>query len=564
MLIVSLLPEAIRERRRDWRVTFGFCSVLGSALAVAVVCFSLAWPLLWEPLPFPNASRIWAVRSNVKGVPRGLSWGDADDLRERVPSIEKIAIYSARTWGVQTERKGHVEVLLSAMTTGEFFQVLGVNPELGGPMTRAHDVAGAQSDAWLANAAAARLFGQAEASLNRTLWINAVPYRVAGVLPASFNFPMTRGSPDLIIPLSRTDYCCSRGGGAQQAIALLRSSPHLNAELQLTSNTLARDFPVSNADLKFVSVGLREYLFGPRMPALRWILAGAFCLLIVAAANGSGIWMARWLKTRRDMAVRLSLGASTARLAGVSAISGTLVGIGAGVAGVVLAEALLRIMQAAPFLRDRLDAFAVWRPVALAPGAILWALISGACVGLFASMLPQYAVMRRLRHEGTRAGMSAHPATRRVRLALTTVQLTATAVLCWTAIAIGENVHSLLTAPRGFETDSTLIAGIGIPEGRYDTDEKMIAFHAAAIAELRTVPGVTEVAGGVNVPRGNARTRFLRDGQTLERDRQPTARIGIISPELLPMLGIALRRGRGFTSYFPAQNSAVKSFRSSG
>ncbi|HSB13948.1 MAG TPA: ABC transporter permease [Bryobacteraceae bacterium] len=489
-----------------------------------------------------------AVRSTAKGVPGGLSWGDADDLRERAPSVEKLAIYSPRTWGVQTERQGHVEVLLSAMTTGEFFEVLGVSPALGDPMTRAHDAIGAQSEAWLANAAAARLFGHPEASLHRTLWINGAPYSVAGVLPAGFRFPMAQGTPDMIIPLSRAEYCCARGAGAQQAIALLRDSGRFDAELRVASNTLARDFPATNAGLRFVPVALREYLFGPRILALRWILAGALCLTIIAAANGSGIWMARWLRVRRDMAIRLSLGASAPRLAAVRATEGAIAGFAAGAVGLAIASAILRVAQAVPFLRDRLEAFAVWRPVSLESAAIPGALMVGVGVGLIAALLPHIAVMGRLAREGTCEGMSTHPAARRVRLVLTAVQLTATAILGWTAITIGENVHTLLTARRGFETEETLIAGIGLPEARYDTDEKMIGFHAAAIAQLQAVPGVTAAAGGVNVPQGNMRTRFLRDGQTLERDRQPMARIGVVSPELLPLLRISLRRGRGFTS----------------
>lgn len=547
MSILLLLSEAIRERRRDWRVTAGFCGVLGCALAVAVACFSLAWPLLWEPLPFANAERLTAVRSTVKGVAGGLSWGDADDLRKRAPSVKKIAIYSARTWGVQTERQGHVEVLLSAMTTGEFFEVLGVSPALGGPMTRAHDAAGAQSEAWLANAAAARLFGRPEASLNRTLWINGAPYRVAGVLPASFRFPMSQGTPDMIIPLSRAEYCCARSGGAQQAIALLQDPDRFAAELRAASGSLARDFPATNAELQFVPVALRDYLFGRRILALHWILSGALCLVIIAAANGSGIWMARWLRTRRDMAIRLSLGASALRLASVRAAEGAIAGLAAGALGVALAWVLLCVLHSAPFLRDRLEAFAVWRPVSLEPAAIPVALMLGVAVGLIAALVPHIALMRRLMREGTREGMSAAPAARRVRLVLTAVQLSATAILGWTAIAIGENVYTLLTARRGFETEQTLIAGIGVPEARYDTDEKMIGFHAAAIAQLQSVPGVTAAAGGVNVPHGNMRTRFLRDGQTLERNRQPTARIGVVSQELLPLLRISLRRGRGFT-----------------
>ena len=536
--MLFILFEALRERRRDWRVTAGFCGVLGSALTVAVVCSSLAWPLLWEPLPFPNAGRLVAIRSTVKGVVGGLSWGDADDLRERAPSIEKLAVYSPRTWGIQTEPQGHVEVLLSAMATGEFFEVLGMSPAYGGPMTRAHDAAGLQHEAWLVSAAAARLFGQPEASLNRTLWLNGSPYRVAGVLPPAFRFPMAQGTPDLIIPLSRAEYCCARRGGSQQVIALVKDSRRFDAELRVASSSLARDFPDTNAERRFVPVTMREQLFGQRMVALRWILASALCLMMTAAANGAGLWLTRWLRTRRSLAIRLALGASGPRLAGIRAAEGAMAGFAAGVIGVSSAAVLLRTLQAVPFLRDRLESFAVWGSLSVEPVTVAAALAVGAHIGLVAAVLPHFVVIGRLVREGTRAGMLAHPATRRMRLVLTAVQLAATAILGWTAIAIGENAHALLTAERGFATDGTVIAGIGVPEARYDTDEKMTGFHAAAIARLQAVPGVTGAAGGVSVPVGHLRTRFLRDGQTLTREQQPFAQIGVVSPELLPLLGI--------------------------
>jgi predicted permease len=538
MTVPSLVSEALRERRRDWRVTAAFCGVLGSALAVAAACISLAWPLLWESLPFPDASRIAAICSAKKGVAGGVSWGDANDLRERVPSIERVAVYSARTWGVQTEQHGHVEVLLSAMVTGEFFEVLGLRPSL----------AATENEVWLTDAAATRLFGRSETALNGTLWINAAPYRVTGVLPAQFRFPMAEGAPDLIIPLARADYCCARGGGAQQAIARLRDPGRFGAELRVASNALAAEFPATNSAVQFVPVSFREHLFGPRLPAVRWILAGALCLVLIAAANGSGIWMARWLKVRRDAAIRLSLGASAARLAAIRATEGALAGLVAGAFGVALATMLLRVLDAVPLLHERLQAFAVWRPLSLAPPAIATALGAGVCAGLMAALLPHLAVMVRLLREGTRESMSAHPAARRVRLVLTAVQLSVTAILGWTAIAIGQNVHTLLTAPRGFETAQTLIAGIGVPEARYNTDEKMTAFHDAVIAHLQAVPGVSAAAGGAQVPQSAMRTRFLRDGETLPRERQPIARIGVASSGLLPLLGVPVRRGRGFTA----------------
>jgi predicted permease len=543
-----LLSEAIRNRRRDWRVTAAFCALIGACLGVVVAAFSIAWPILWGPMPFPNQARLAGIRSFAKGAAAGVSWGDAEDLRRLVPSIAKLAVYSARTWGVQTERNGHVDVLQSVMATSEFLDVLGVRPSLGEPMSAAHDTPGAQNEAWLSHASAVKLFGAADGAVHRTLWINAAPYRVAGVLPQSFGFPMPEGEPELLIPLSRADYCCARGVGAQRAIALLKDPLRFDSELRAASAALAAEFPATHAHLHFYPVVLREFLFGGRLTALRWILAGALCLLLIAAANGSGIWMAAWLRTQRDAAIRLSLGASPLRLASVRATEGAAAGFCSGLAGLLVAAALLRTAQAVPSLHDRLDALTAWGPPSMPLAAVFVALAGGTFVGVVAALVPHLALMRRLVREGARGVMLAHYAGARVRLVLTALQLAATATVGWTAIAIGENVQTLLRADRGFQTQHTLIAGIGIPEARYNTDEKITAFHTGVVEQLKAVPGVTAAAGGAAVPQANFRTRFLLDGQSLARDRQPTARIGIATPELLPLLRIGVRRGRGFSS----------------
>ncbi len=125
-------------------------------------------------------------------------------------------------------------------------------------------------------------------------------------------------------------------------------------------------------------------------------------------------------------------------------------------------------------------------------------------------------------------------------------QLTLTGVLGYAGIVVAHNIHALLNAKRGFRTEQILQAGIGISETKYNTDERMIDFHQQVIAELRHVPGVIAAAGGLDLPVSNGRTRFLIDDQTLSRDQQPLARMGIASPGLLPRLGVPLLRGRLF------------------
>jgi predicted permease len=521
--------EALRQRRRDWRVTLGFSVVLGSALALAITCLSVAWPLLFGRLPFRSADRVRAVESMAKGQAGGISWQDADDLRKRVASIEKIAVYGTRTWGVQTERGGHVEVLLSATATDEFLEVLGAGPALRDP-----------SEIWLTHAGAARLFGATEQAAGRTIWVNAAPYRVAGVLDASFRLPLAAGEPEMVIPLSRAEYCCSRGG-VQQAIALTHDPERFADEVAAASGRLAEEFPATNRDRRFVTMTLRRHLFGSRVEALQWMLWGVLCLVLIAAGNGAGIWMARWVRGRRETAIRMALGAPHGRLAAMRAWEGAISGIGAAAVGTVLATLLMGFLRSMPILRERLEAFAVWQPVGLSGEAVAAAGVFALACGMATALLPHLVVMRR-----PTVGAATLP--NRARVAATALQLALTAVLAWTTVAVGENAWRLLTAPRGFSTDSTLIAGIGVPEARYDTDEKMIGFHNAVTEQLRSISGVSAAAGGVAVPQGSARTRFLRDGQTLERERQPVARIGVADARLLPLFGIPVRRGRGFTA----------------
>jgi putative ABC transport system permease protein len=108
-------------------------------------------------------------------------------------------------------------------------------------------------------------------------------------------------------------------------------------------------------------------------------------------------------------------------------------------------------------------------------------------------------------------------------------------------------LRGILDAGPGFRTGQIVLAGIGIPEGRYDTDARMIDFHRRVIARLAAIPGVTEAAGGVGIPFGR-RARFQRATENLPLAERPRAVVGVASPGLMRLLGIAVIRGRELTS----------------
>ena len=539
--------------------SLSFVLVIGAAIALIGAWLAIAGPLLRGTTPYGKSGQLVALQTWKGGQRGGLAWGDLDDLR--FGSVTAIAGYLPRTWGLQTELHGHLDVVLSLQVTGEFFQVLGVQPWLGRPLTREQDQTGNQNWVWLSNESWARYFGGGSTLGDRTVWLNATPYRVAGVMARGFSFPHQGQGPDIYIPLNRADYCCSheadvhgaiaRGSGTLWAIARLAGTVEprrLGAELRSRSQMLASAYPASNQDVRFEAQDLVPFLMGDRLRILQWFGIAAGLFLMIATANAAGIWLAQWLRYQRQASIQLSLGAPVRRIladqlaqAAVLAIAGALIGL----AG---AETLIRLVRSSSLLGPELSRLELWNRAGLDSTTVAIAFGAAALASLVSASLPLLFT----RWNSLRDALLATPAastgrsSNTLRVALAVGQLTLTGVLGYAGIVVAHNIHALLNANRGFRTEQILQAGIGISEAKYNTDERMIDFHQRVIAELRHVPGVIAAAGGLDLPVSNGRTRFLIDDQTLSRDQQPLARMGIASPGLLPMLGVPLLRGRFF------------------
>jgi len=522
------MPYALRERLRDWPVSLAFIAILGAAIAIAASWTAVAFPALRGQLPFPQSDRLVAIQSTRRGTRAGVAWTSAEDLRGA--GLAAIAVHVPRTWGLQTEPHGHVEVILSEQVTGEFFDVLGVTPIAGSRLTTREDHPGNQHRAWLSYPAWKRFFAGDRAALGRTVLINAVPYEVAGILPEGFDFPERGQSPDLYIPLN-VDFWGPRGAGGPEAIARLRDSASLAS---LRAELAAR--PPETGDVRFEAQPLATFLLGDRRQLLEWLLAAVAILLAVATANASGVWIAKWIRQQRHTSIKLALGASMGRLIREQCWQAAILGAAAaaaGIAGAYVLLAALRLSAVGPELH-RLE---LWNPATLD-----WRIAAAlAAIAVAASVLSATAPLLLQSNHARRRP-------RKLRLTLAAIQLTLTATLSYCGIAVWHGVQDLVRAQRGFRTEGILMCGIGIPEERYNTDEKMIRFHQRAIEELRAIPGVRDAAGGLALPTGATRTRFLLDDENTPRDRQRTASLSAASPGLLHLLEIPLHRGRAFTS----------------
>jgi hypothetical protein len=167
------LRSAVRLRLRNRASSLSFVLVIGAAIALLGAWLAIAGPLLQGIAPYPQPERLVALQASKGGHRAGLAWGDLDDLRSG--SVTAVAGYLPRTWGLQAEPHGHLDVVLSLQVTGEFFQVLGAQPWLGRPLTREQEQIGNQNWVWLSYESWVRYFGGGSSLGDHTIWLNAAP-----------------------------------------------------------------------------------------------------------------------------------------------------------------------------------------------------------------------------------------------------------------------------------------------------------------------------------------------------------------------------------------------------
>ena len=179
---------------------------------------------------------------------------------------------------------------------------------------------------------------------------------------------------------------------------------------------------------------------------------------------------------------------------------------------------------------------------------LLFTCVLSVASALIACLLP-VAIVRKIPVEQMlQEGAMLSPSRRgrRLRAALIVTQIALSVALSASATTLARSLHNLFSRNPGFREQNVVIAGIGIPEARYNTDEKMITFHQQAVQQLRNIPGVDAAGFGAGVPVGSLRTRLQLDSERLPLAQRPLTKVAVASPELFGLLDIPLLAGRGF------------------
>src|SRR6187455_292362 len=316
------LRYAVRTLRRDAGFATFAILIAGLGIGASATVFSVVHTLILRPLPFADPERlVWIANRDSSGLSgQTTQVGHMLDLRERTQSLSAIAGYFA-FYGVGDNLlsgKGEPERLSGVPVSDNFFDVLGIQPELGRVFTAEETKWEGPKAVLLAHGLWERRFNSDPAIVGSALIINDKPVTVVGVLPASFDFAsvFAPGSHfDLFFPFPRSPET-NRWGNTMAMIGRLKpgvTAEAAQAEIRTLAQQITKEHPERNG-LQGNVKPLADQV-GGRMRTAVWVLAGAVAMvMLIVCANLSNLLLARTASRQKEIAIRTALGAGKKRL----------------------------------------------------------------------------------------------------------------------------------------------------------------------------------------------------------------------------------------------------------
>jgi putative ABC transport system permease protein len=545
---------ALRGMRKS--VAFTAIAVITLALAIGAnsAIFSIINGILLKPLPYDHPERIvmlWEAYDKFTGT---ASWPNFRDWREQNTSFEALSVFQPRD--VTLQQSNTPERLRGGFVSADFFRVLGVNPILGRTFAAGDDQASAQKTVVIGEGLWKTQLGANPNILGSNLRLNGEVYTVIGIAPNWLNFPTNAKVWLPIIPTS--EELAARGDHSLMTIGRLKPSvsfAQAQTEMKLIGERIAREYPDTQARRSVLLVDLQQQLVGTTKPTLIAILAAVGFVLLIACANVANLLLARVTGRRREIAIRMALGASRAQLLRQFLTESVLLSLTAGVAGLLIARLSMSslLAWAAPFLPRAEEISLDWRVLVF---SILLATITGLLCGLIPALQSSKADMQTaLKQGGTSAG-SAHA--NWVTGALAVGEVAAAVVLLIGAGLMVRSVLRLQEQNPGFRTENVITMKMSLPPETYKPDASA-RFYRQVLDRVAELPGV-RAAGAINLLpndqwgfNGSLTVRGIPAFSDLDYNIERR----YVSPEYFSAMEIPLVKGRSFTRTDTASKARV-------
>jgi putative ABC transport system permease protein len=562
--LIQDLRYSLRTMRRD----AAFCAVavliLGLGIGANTAIFSVVNTVLFRPLPFRDPARlVWIANLGTNGLSAQTSRVfNFRDLREQNRSFEDLTAYFAFSdYNSYTLNEGQEpERLIGYGVAQNFFQALGVRPMLGRPFDAEECKWNGRKAVILGHALWKRRFGSDPAVIGRSIPLNGEPNTIVGVLPESPDFAniFTPGAKvDMLTPFPLTAET-ERWGNTLAIIGRLKPGVGIRqaqAEFDGLVEQIRKAHPERGRTWGARLNSLQEHISGRFQKALLVLLIAVGAVLLIACANLSNLLLARAASRRKEIAVRVALGASRGRLIRQMLTESTLLSCCGAIAGLVLAFAATRGLaglnaMSIPLLASaRVDGMALAFTVGIA-------LVTGILFGL----APALQVSNADVHESIKENARGSSDGRRgawMRNALVVGEIALACVLLVGAGLLMRSFARLLDVNLGFQPEQTAIWTIE-PGQQYRTNVQRVALYRDVVRRMEALPGVASAGVTDCLPLGRNRTWYLgAKGVQYPVGQVPLAFPRLVDPGYISAMKIPLRAGRTFTDHDTADSEKV-------
>jgi len=539
----------------------GFSAVAVLTLALGIgantAIFSVINAVVLRPPPFKEPERLVFVSEKSKDMDNmSVAYPNFLDWQRQQESFSSFAAFRTEEWNLTGD--GHPERITGLQVSAGFFPTLGVQPLRGRVFTADEDKVGGERVVVLSEGIWRRRFGGDPGVLNRTVALNGEPYTVVGILPAAFQFPRR---VELWTPVGHKAAWTEQRGWHPGMYVIGRLKPGVKlasarSGLEAVAARLAKEYPESNAGNSVTAMVLQERLAGPSVrTALATLLGAVMLVLLIACTNVTNLLLARATQRRKEIAVRLALGAGRWVLLRQLLVESLLLAGAGGIAGLLLAfwgmEVLTNLL---PAQIGELVTLNIDRTV------LLFSFVVAVATGLLFGLAPAWQLANGNSAEALKEGGRSEAAGvgRSLGRRLLIVGEVAFALVLLVAAGLLLRSFSRLQAvPVGLDPQNVLTMELSLPPYKYPEEAKQAAFYRQAIEAVRVLPGVKSAAFIAPLPLGFG---GWQSGVHIEGEPPPKPGQGVLSDfavvtsDYFKTLGVTILKGRVFTEADDGRN----------
>jgi predicted permease len=569
------LKFAFRQLRKSPGFTFVAVVTLALGIGLNTAIFSLINDLFLRGLPFKEPQRLVHMYSNARernllelaiSVPRFEHYRDSQTMFDGF-GAENVSAFTLT-------RLGDAVQVLGGQVTSNYFDVLGVRPIRGRNFLpeeeRTADVAMVTETFWQK-----RLSGDPNV-IGRSITLNGVPHTIVGLLP---NLPFSWVGPAAEVWTTKPFEIAGisyerimRGSGVLRVVGRLKPGLTLEqarAALPSLEQSYRAQYPdkIDSSSVMTLKT-LTEDTTGNLRPAFAILLTAVAFVLLIACSNVANLLLVRFSGRRREIALRMAIGASRRSVVRLFIFESLLISVIAGVAGALLAWYVVPIVpkMAANFLPFDPDT-RVQLSLGVLGFTIVVSILTGVAMGIYPALQTSRADLVGGLKEGGR-GTSGSPHQLSFRKFLIGAQVALSVTLLAGAALLITRFVRLSHQSIGYRADNLWIGFVTLPQVRYPDDGSRERFAEQTLAALRNVPGIqsaTMCADIPLIPAGGSNTLYARpEGDILPIDKREAAAFHNIAPDYLKTWAIPLLAGRDFNEHDVADGHNVMLISRSG